>query len=319
MAQYSHGRIVAKKWPRKQGPVKTKTRKELVNNFTLLAQAAGHMVPEDRIAAQEYQVGTQYTWRDLFYFASHGKLLEIHTKDGDYLAGWRIMATDIQAMLDTISQQPGCILVRTQTEWAQLVPGDTGTVLTSQGKNAPPDFLPASGGGGSAGWVGAIGDTGGSGGVSSSAYACKGNVYTAQQKGRLNGLLIGDGVSGQTEEYQAWCAILDDTYTVLKVIAAPPLTLTTNTVTWWEFGTLLEWEPGDLVAWGVALTTAPTNTTCGVIFPSVNGNDIAALLYKTSIRSANNTPKVGDTLSTVLGSHVVSQLSYELYNAALAG
>jgi hypothetical protein len=93
-----------------------------------------------QITAFEYQQcleiagASGYTWKDQYYAMIYGVGVEFTDTDGVTWQGRRILAKDIQQLLDSISSAVGGILVRTPTGWASLLPANAGDVLT-----LPPD------------------------------------------------------------------------------------------------------------------------------------------------------------------------------------
>lgn len=90
--------------------------------------------------------GTMYLPRDIMMMAMMGTLFEIRLKNGTRLWSQRQVTTQAQALLDTISQTPGAMLVRGATEWIALLPGAVGDVLTTQGPGLIPQWQPGGGG-----------------------------------------------------------------------------------------------------------------------------------------------------------------------------
>lgn len=89
-----------------------------------------------------------YTWKDQLIAMFYGTGVEFTDIDGVQWRGRRILAAEIQTLLDSISSAPGSILVRTDNGWAVLFPGTPGYALTMSPATNLPDWLPAGGGAG---------------------------------------------------------------------------------------------------------------------------------------------------------------------------
>jgi hypothetical protein len=110
--------------------------------FTRLA-TAWEVQTSKEIAGQ-----SGFTWKDQLIAMFYGTGVEFTDLDGVFWQGRRILAAEIQTLLDSISAAPGSILVRTDNGWAALLLGSPGTVLTVSEASERPDWLPGSGGGG---------------------------------------------------------------------------------------------------------------------------------------------------------------------------
>lgn len=91
-----------------------------------------------------------YTWKDQLIANFFGNSLEFTDTNGVLWQSRRIMAAEIQQLLDSISSTPGSILVRTDGGWAALYPGTAEYVLTMRGDTGLPDWIAPSGGSGGA-------------------------------------------------------------------------------------------------------------------------------------------------------------------------
>lgn len=98
--------------------------------------------------AKDLAGSSGYTWKDMLLSSFFGTAIEFTTSDGVLWQGRRILAAEIQPLLDSISSTPGSILVRTANGWAALYIGDPNKVLTVDPSNNLPNWLPAAGGGG---------------------------------------------------------------------------------------------------------------------------------------------------------------------------
>lgn len=88
-----------------------------------------------------------YTWRDQFYASLFGTGMEVTDVNGVVWYSRRELALNIQQLLDSLSTEPGSLLVRTDSGWACLFPAGTGYVLTLNASTGLPDWEAPTGGG----------------------------------------------------------------------------------------------------------------------------------------------------------------------------
>lgn len=143
------GKVIVRKWMRPRGKKQTPLQKIVSAQWKQSMQWVQTASPSMVAWATATAHATLWNPRDLIMLMHFGKVYEIHMADGSYYGSGRIMASQIQALLNTISDTPGTILVCLDDGWSALLPGDSGDVLTSRGTSAPPEWEPASGGGGS--------------------------------------------------------------------------------------------------------------------------------------------------------------------------
>lgn len=145
--QTSRGQTYARKWPRKQPNQKGKA-KEHQEWFGQVNRLFDYLIPQQQIAYIQAAKGSVYYPRDLHMSMVAGRVFYLY----DPFSGRTIypMAAlrDVSASLDVISSDKGVLLARDTDLWSPLAPGAQGTVLTSAGPGALPQWLPASGGGG---------------------------------------------------------------------------------------------------------------------------------------------------------------------------
>lgn len=145
----SNDRITLRKAAPLNAVIKSQARLESAAVFGWVAWAASFPCDLDAVAAYKLSQNTLYLPRDLIAKAMYGTLVQVTLADGTRMWGVRQLTTQVQALLDQISQNPGDMLLRTGDGWVALVPGaNAGDVLTNQGPGLIPKWQPSSGGGG---------------------------------------------------------------------------------------------------------------------------------------------------------------------------
>lgn len=99
-----------------------------------------YAIPEDMIAAIEFTQGTGLLPRDVLMAAAFGTLVTGYLTDGRVLYGARVMADEIQPLLDSITDIPGSMLFRGPTGWIGIPPGAATEVLVCNGAIIPPGW-----------------------------------------------------------------------------------------------------------------------------------------------------------------------------------
>lgn len=136
------GTVVGRRWPRKRGPSGTPAQLAARAEFQNVLQWVGEPMTLDVEAAQTFARGTLYLPRDMMEAAAYGTIMVATLRDGRRIYGIRLMAVDIQALLDTISQTAGVLLLRNGSEWVGLPAGSLNNVLVSQGPGTVPQWTP---------------------------------------------------------------------------------------------------------------------------------------------------------------------------------
>lgn len=101
--------------------------------------------------AWEYEVSKEiagnsgFTWKDQMIAGFFGTGIEFTDVNGVQWIGRRILAAEIQQLLDSISATPGSVLVRTANGWAALYGGSANQLLTIDPVTGLPNWLPAPG------------------------------------------------------------------------------------------------------------------------------------------------------------------------------
>lgn len=143
------GSYYASSWPRKRGQNHGPRQSHIQDNFKLMNAQAPALDPMTKVQMRELATNTIFRPTDLELMLMAGKLWEIWTKDGQVIRPVKIMASEIQVYLDTISTTPGAVIYRSPTGWVALDPGSDGEFLATQPSNGAVAWAtPASGGGG---------------------------------------------------------------------------------------------------------------------------------------------------------------------------
>lgn len=144
------GSYIMNKWPRPAGKAKSINLIFVQQFGRWLFKSTVLACDQDAAASRRWSAGTMYLPRDILMMAMTGTWLEIVDTDGQRWWSSRQVATEVQAMLDQITQTPGALIVRGATDWIAIVPqaGDDGKVLTSRGPGQIPFFATPGGGGG---------------------------------------------------------------------------------------------------------------------------------------------------------------------------
>lgn len=141
VVETADGRVVARSWPRKRGPNGTPAQLAARADFQNVLQWVKEPMTMDVEAAQSFTQNTLYLPRDIMEAACYGTIMQATTRDGKRYYGVRLMAVDIQALLDTISSDAGVHLVRNGSEWIALPTGDLNQVLAAQGAGTVPHWI----------------------------------------------------------------------------------------------------------------------------------------------------------------------------------
>lgn len=121
-------RYVAKSWPKGNGG-DTPRRKVAREEFIKAAALIKHATPEEVQAATDLTRNTPFLIRDVLMMAAYGRLIEGTTKDGVTWKGIRTVAKDMSDLLDMITNVPGSVLYRGDTDWLGLGPGAANQLL----------------------------------------------------------------------------------------------------------------------------------------------------------------------------------------------
>lgn len=147
---YGHPKLglIVTKWPRKRGKKGTQGQKDQRALFAQAIAWARQPLASDVAVADEITKGSGYLPRDVIESACFGLVVIARLKSGKIYYGRRMVATDIQASLDSISNQVGAVLYRGPDGWVGLDPGLEEQVLTISTATAMPVWADAAGSGG---------------------------------------------------------------------------------------------------------------------------------------------------------------------------
>jgi len=139
------GGLMIRSWPRKRGPTADPNQQYLQEQFALANKHSIRPIPWEHIEAENQSIGSMWNRRELLVKAAFGNFVEITLPDGQRFASFTVMAQEVQALLDTISDQVGVMLYRAADAWIALTPGADGDVLTARGVGSLPvwDSVPA--------------------------------------------------------------------------------------------------------------------------------------------------------------------------------
>lgn len=171
---HADGSFHVQAWPKKRGNNPSAVQAVAQQNFAAIQRYSKSPVPEDNIAARILSEGTMKLPRDLITMAAFGTLIQVTLKDGTVYYPARAVTKEVQVMLDSISNTPGSMLVRSGTEWIGLAPGLLGQVLTGNGAGNPPSYKAAAAGGGAGGAL--LGLAAGAG-LDTGAFASKATYF----------------------------------------------------------------------------------------------------------------------------------------------
>ncbi|MGA7966797.1 MAG: hypothetical protein WCB49_13105 [Gammaproteobacteria bacterium] len=145
-----HGQI-AQSWPRARVGPGSPAQQDSQKAFSQAVRWARNPMQQELQVALDLSKDTGYLPRDVLISAIYGRLVVAYMKNGKTIRGVRDLAGDIQALLDSIADAPGTILVRTATGWSGIAAGLADDVLTAGGAGVPPRWAPVTAGGGGGG------------------------------------------------------------------------------------------------------------------------------------------------------------------------
>lgn len=119
------GQTIVKKWQKPRGEPSSEAQAKTQTDFLNLVAAQKNCWAVDQVGARMIAEGSQYAWRDVIGRAVVGRLSEFIFADESIK-----LVPEIQELLDTISNVPGSMFVRSPTEWIGLQLGTDGDVLT---------------------------------------------------------------------------------------------------------------------------------------------------------------------------------------------
>lgn len=133
---------VVHKWPRKRpnvSPVTAQQNATLVSVMQLLKKRTG----EDQQGAIDITKNTPFLAQDALVSAAQGTLVRQLTSRQGTIWSARIMFSEVQALLNSISSIEGSMLLRTATQWEALLPGSPTQLLTIDPVTGQPSWADA--------------------------------------------------------------------------------------------------------------------------------------------------------------------------------
>ncbi len=134
-------RWIARSYP-KGKPRVTEARKRAREDFKTVTQLIKRVDPTSVEFAADMTKNSPWLTRDFLMSNAYGRAMEAWGEDGNYWLGVRIVSPEIQAMLNSISDQVGAMLFRYAEGWRGFVPTGTtdGQVLTIHGPGTTPTW-----------------------------------------------------------------------------------------------------------------------------------------------------------------------------------
>lgn len=147
------GKLRVRSWPRKATAEERSKAADQHEWFRQANTLAKYAAPQDQLIARALSEGTPLMPRDLFLAAMAGRFIQQVEIDGQRYYSMAARQ-DVSELLDILGYQPGAMLLRQPEGWEVILPGPDGYLLTSEGVDQPPRWLPppAGGGGGGGPW-----------------------------------------------------------------------------------------------------------------------------------------------------------------------
>lgn len=141
---------VACAWPKPRDTMKTPAQRSAREQFLIAAEWSTQPVFNAMDFLLELAGQSYWTWRDVNMSCLYGKVITFTINGTTQLTYYsrRILMSEIQQYLDSITNAQGAILVRGPQGWQGLIPGAVGDVLAMQADGLP-DWVEGGGGGGS--------------------------------------------------------------------------------------------------------------------------------------------------------------------------
>lgn len=134
---------IVRSWPRSHGKDSPK-RKAARELFALAVHMAKFSCGEDVDASIFYSRGSPFLPRDLRIAAMYGRILEWSTTTGKQYFSRRVMEKEMQALLNTITDASGAMIVNGPSGWGYLLPGDPADTLNIDPATGLPAWGPTS-------------------------------------------------------------------------------------------------------------------------------------------------------------------------------
>ena len=138
--QHPFGGWVARTWP-KPKPVNMSNGQWLgMQQLSWAAYITKHAQTWEIESAKDQTVNSGYTWKDYYIAALYGRGVNVNFEDGTIWRSARVMASEVQLLLDSITNIPGTILYRDLTGWTYLLKGADKQVLTALDSEVGPKW-----------------------------------------------------------------------------------------------------------------------------------------------------------------------------------
>lgn len=143
------GQVRIRSWPKPRGKAKSAAQQVAQDLFYWRARVAKHADERQMHFARTITPGSGWMPRDVIMSLMAGRFFSRIVTEQGVIYSMSFIA-QVSEALDAITQQPGTLLWRSEDRWHPIPPGTPGNVLTYQGTEDPPEWLPPSGGGGDA-------------------------------------------------------------------------------------------------------------------------------------------------------------------------
>lgn len=297
IAKHKDGSYHAQAWPVNHTGGKGPRQQHIRDNWALMNAQAPALDAQTKVQMRALSKNTIFRPTDLELMLMAGKLWEIWTKDGRVIRPVKLMASEIQTYLDSISTTVGTILYRSSVAWEALLPGNDGEVLTTHGPGTDPVWAAASPGGLQRAYQAPA-----SGSTSSGAEASKGTSFTPVVDFKMYGAWAWcNFIAGGTYQASLWTLNVRtlDTLVAQSTPFSPDSSGTADAVI--DFETPAQLSAGQL--YWIALSRLDAGDTYTLPVATTNasygGAPIAAARQDLFIAKA--TPAAGDTLSLFTG------------------
>jgi hypothetical protein len=141
VGEKAHGSFVFRTAPRQRTKTQTDAQRYATATLAIANRLLSTTTAWEREQAQEIAGNSGFTWKDVMIANFYGTSSEFVDENGVHWYGRRILAKEIQTLLDSISSTEGSVLVRTANGWAALYGGGDGKVLTINPTNHLPDWI----------------------------------------------------------------------------------------------------------------------------------------------------------------------------------
>lgn len=263
------------------------------------------------VTSKEIAGQSGFTWRDQFYAGMFGTGVEFSDVNGVQWYSRRELAMNIQQLLDSISSNPGSILVRTASGWAALYPGSAGKVMTVNPSTGLPDWLTAASGGGG----GILPATFKANGTSGDSYCSEGYFFKFPIPCKIVALqaMLDPGAIGRT--YDLYCGPFDSSTDKLSATPTKAGTFTSTATGGPQLAAInlptpLSVSAGDTIAFWVTRTDGSTTSQCDTYYSVSYTVDsfYFSVPIANGLKLRSLAPSTADTWSTAAALYAMSFL-----------